>query len=203
MNDYRPEEGTTRSKREGRSPGELRIAVKALAFTIIVPGTVIILVPYWILSGVGSVEWPAVSLLSAPSGILALLGIGLLGHSIWGFALHGHGTPAPIDPPKVLVIRGLYRHTRNPMYLGVLFTLMAETLFFKNAGILIYTGVIFLGFHLFVTHYEEPTLRARFGKKYEEYCRAIPRWGFVLRKFESADHSTEGARSEASKQHSG
>lgn len=177
-----------------RSPVEWQTAAKALAFAVVVPGTVIIFVPYMILSGFGRIEWPGVSLQSVLSGTLAMLGIGLLGHSIWGFAAHGHGTPAPIDPPKVLVLRGLYRNTRNPMYLGVTITLVAETLFFSSAGMLIYSGVIFLGFHLFVTLYEEPTLRVRFGREYEEYCRAIPRWGLALRKFEGKDILDSGRR---------
>jgi protein-S-isoprenylcysteine O-methyltransferase Ste14 len=184
----------SRSRREERAPVEWHIALKALAFAVIVPGTVIVFVPYLILSGFGRIEWPGVSLQSVLSGMLAMLGIGLLGHSIWGFAVLGHGTPAPIDPPKELVIRGLYSYTRNPMYHGVLLTLAAESLFFRSTEMLLYSGAIFLGFHLFVILFEEPTLRARFGREYEEYRRAVPRWGVALRKFERKDTFHDGGK---------
>ena len=92
------------------------------------------------------------------------------------FTFAGKGTPAPIDPPKELVERGLYRFSRNPMYVGVLFILFGEAIFFATLLILGYMLVFFFCFHLFVVAYEEPTLRRTFGAAYKKYCDAVPRW---------------------------
>src|SRR2546425_666788 len=89
--------------------------------------------------------------------------------------------PAPIDPPKKLVVRGLYRYARNPMYIGVLSVLTAEAILGRSPGIAIYAVFVWINFQLFVLLYEEPTLRSKFGSEYEEYCRAVPRWGVRLR----------------------
>jgi hypothetical protein len=127
-------------------------ALKTLIFTVIMPGTVTVYIPYW--------------LLSSPSTPTPL-SIGL-----W----RGKGTPAPIDPPKELVMRGLYRYVRNPMYVGILTLLIGETLFFASRQLFIYAGVIFLFFNLFVIFYEEPALRQKFGESYRRYCETVPRW---------------------------
>jgi len=105
-----------------------------------------------------------------------LLGAAIYFRCAWDFAFAGRGTPAPIDPPKELVVKGLYRYTRNPMYIGVLTLLFGEAVFFASRQILIYAGVVFLIFHLFVMLYEEPALRRKFGDSYQRYCSAVPRW---------------------------
>ncbi|MBI5963265.1 MAG: isoprenylcysteine carboxylmethyltransferase family protein [Chloroflexi bacterium] len=94
----------------------------------------------------------------------------------WDFVQKGKGTPAPIDPPKELVASGLYRYVRNPMYVGVLSVIFGHILWFGHWSLLIYAFVIFTAFHLFVTLYEEPNLKRRFGASYEEYLRKVPRW---------------------------
>ena len=94
----------------------------------------------------------------------------------WDFAYHGRGTPAPIDPPKILIFRGLHRFVRNPMYLGVLCVIFGQAELFRSVRILIYGVCLWLVFHLFVIVYEEPTLRKQFGASYEEYRRMVPRW---------------------------
>ena len=88
----------------------------------------------------------------------------------------GRGTPAPIDPPKELVARGLYRYVRNPMYVGVMSILVGEALIFASRTLVWYAVTVFIGFNLFVLLYEEPTLRHKFGAAYERYCAAVPRW---------------------------
>jgi protein-S-isoprenylcysteine O-methyltransferase Ste14 len=95
---------------------------------------------------------------------------------IFTFAFVGHGTPAPFDPPRRLVIRGPYRFVRNPMYIGAILTLLGAALFYGSLSILIYAGVFFLATHLFVILYEEPTLRRTFESDYETYCSRVPRW---------------------------
>jgi len=88
----------------------------------------------------------------------------------------GHGTPAPIDPPKELVVSGLYRYVRNPMYVGVLLILLGHFLWFKTAWMIAYAAFAFLVVHTFVTLYEEPTLKNKFGAAYERYLQKVPRW---------------------------
>jgi protein-S-isoprenylcysteine O-methyltransferase Ste14 len=92
------------------------------------------------------------------------------------FAVAGRGTPAPIDPPKELVRRGLYRFTRNPMYVGVASVLIGEAWLFASRAMAVFALGVVTMFHLFVLFYEEPTLRRTFGDAYERYCAAVPRW---------------------------
>lgn len=154
-----------------------RLVAGAILFTITIPGTVVIGVPYWILRRMDQSAAPRPSLLAALAVLVGLASAGAVLHSIWGFAAHGKGTLAPIAAPKVLVIRGLYRYTRNPMYLAVVGILLAEGIVFRSYGVLAYAGVCFALFHLFVVYYEEPRLRTLFGSAYDRYCQAVPRWG--------------------------
>jgi protein-S-isoprenylcysteine O-methyltransferase Ste14 len=142
-------------------------------FIIIVPGTVLLLVPYLLLAK--NLAWPsswANRLALAPCG----LGAAILLQCAWDFAVVGLGTPAPIDPPKTLVVSGLYRFVRNPMYVGVALVLFSEALLFSSPRLLAYALLVALGFHLFAVAYEEPTLRNEFGASYHAYCQAVPRW---------------------------
>ena len=92
------------------------------------------------------------------------------------FALKGLGTPAPIAPPERLVVTGLYRHVRNPMYVAVTSLIVGQALFFGDVRLLEYGLVLWAGFHLFVLAYEEPTLRAEFGAEYRDFCAHVRRW---------------------------
>jgi protein-S-isoprenylcysteine O-methyltransferase Ste14 len=96
--------------------------------------------------------------------------------SFWNFLAQGRGTPAPIDPPKELVAVGFYRYVRNPMYVGILATIIGHLLWFGYWSLLIYAIVVFAAFHTFVTFYEEPTLKNKFGPAYEDYLKKVPRW---------------------------
>lgn len=129
------------------------------------------------------------SALSVVAGIVGLVGTGELLHCIWGFAVHGKGTLAPLDPPKVLVVREAYGYTRNPMYVAVVVVLVSEAVFFGSTALLIYAGIGFLGFHLFVLGYEEPHLRRQFGTLYDQYCRAVARWGIRFRPYTPSDRT--------------
>lgn len=110
------------------------------------------------------------ALLLWPVGTLAIL------YCFWEFVFKGRGTPAPIDPPKELVVSGLYRYVRNPIYVCVLLILLGHFLWFGFWSLLVYSGLTFLVTHLFVSLYEEPTLRKRFGTSYEDYLSRVPRW---------------------------
>lgn len=154
--------------------------LKTLLFTVIVPGTVAIYIPRWLLAteqAQASFDLGAARYLSL---VLMALGAALYAWCAWDFTFTGKGTPAPLDPPKELVVRGLYRYTRNPMYVGVLTVLLGEALWFGSRRLLGYAGVVALFFNLFILLYEEPYLRWRFGDAYRRYCAAVPRWFFPL-----------------------
>jgi protein-S-isoprenylcysteine O-methyltransferase Ste14 len=145
---------------------------KNLAFTLIVPGTVAIYVPWLIARGLPAASLGHV-LASAP---LFLLGGTIYLWCVWDFATLGKGTPAPIDPPKRLIVRGLYRFTRNPMYIGVLIAITGWEVLIQAAELGLYALVVGVMFHLFVVLYEEPRLHALFGMDYENYCARVRRW---------------------------
>jgi protein-S-isoprenylcysteine O-methyltransferase Ste14 len=149
------------------------VYAKTLLFTVLVPGTVAGLVPYWIRTATGAS--PAGPLLRAVALLAALAGLAIYGWCALDFA-RAAGTPAPIDPPKELVARGLYRYSRNPMYIGVLSLIAAQALGFASPATLLYSGLIFLAFHSFVIFYEEPTLARSFGAAYQRYRASVPRW---------------------------
>ena len=102
--------------------------------------------------------------------ILALL------ESFARFALQGLGTPAPILPTRNLVVNGLYRYVRNPMYLAVVLVILGQAMILGNVSLLVYGALVWLIFHVFVLAYEEPTLRRTFGPEYDAFCANVPRW---------------------------
>jgi len=108
--------------------------------------------------------------------LLMALGLPVLLDSFARFAIRGLGTPAPIAPPQHLVVTGLYRYVRNPMYVAVSSLIFGQGLFFGNVSILEYGLAVWLGFHIFVLAYEEPTLRGKFGDEYKEFCAHVRRW---------------------------
>jgi protein-S-isoprenylcysteine O-methyltransferase Ste14 len=110
------------------------------------------------------------------SGLLILAGLPVLLDSFARFAIQGLGTPAPVAPPQRLVVSGLYRYVRNPMYVAVLALIFGQGLLFGSVTLLEYGLALWLGFFAFVLLYEEPTLRTKFGKEYDDYCERVPRW---------------------------
>lgn len=130
-------------------------------------------IPFALLRNGARVETGILSYLAFP---LWLVGILVLLWSFWNFLKEGRGTPAPVDPPKELVAVGFYRYVRNPMYVGVLAAILGHFLWFGYWNLLIYTVLVFIAFHIFVTYYEEPTLKKKFGAAYEDYRRNVPRW---------------------------
>src|SRR5438445_12569772 len=154
-------------------PPSVAPILKTLIFSVIVPGFVAVLVPYWLR---GSDAIPALGAAGLIGTVVIGAGPAIYLRCAWDFAYHGRGTPAPIDPPKILISRGLHRFVRNPMYLGVLCVIFGQAELFRSVRILIYGVCLWLVFHLFVIVYEEPTLRKQFGASYEEYRRMVPRW---------------------------
>lgn len=146
--------------------------LKNLAFTLIVPGTVCVYLPLYIARdrAVG----PIGALLAGSA--LILLGATIYFSCQWNFATFGRGTPAPIDAPTRFVAVGLYRHVRNPMYLGVLTVILGWATVLQSTELLWYALAVATAFYLFVLIYEEPHLRHVFGREYEEYCSRVNRW---------------------------
>lgn len=153
----------------------MRLFLKNLIFTVLVPGTVAVLVPLrFIPDGAGL---PAAWGPQQYAGLLLLVvGGAIYLRCVWDFGATGRGTPAPIDPPRVLVVRGPYRYVRNPMYVGVVLALLGWAGFFGSWAHAAYAAGMALAFHIFVVSYEEPRLRRQFGDSYERYCRAVGRW---------------------------
>jgi protein-S-isoprenylcysteine O-methyltransferase Ste14 len=149
--------------------------LKTLMFTIVVPGSVTILIPLWLLS-LRSSPHSQIGIFRYLGAIPILLGASIYLWCAWDFTFAGRGTPAPIDPPKELVVRGLYRYVRNPMYVGVVSILFGEALFFESRILFEYAAIVFIFFYLFVVLYEEPILMKKFGESYRNYCKSIPRW---------------------------
>jgi protein-S-isoprenylcysteine O-methyltransferase Ste14 len=152
----------------------MRLFLKNLAFTLLVPGTVAGFIPYRIISRGPVVESLPRAWLWSAAPVL-LVGVSIYLWCLWDFAVVGRGTPAPIDPPTRLVVRGLYRYVRNPMYVGVLLILTGWALLFRSGGVLQYGIAVALLVQLFVMLVEEPLLRRRFGVAYESYRSAVPR----------------------------
>jgi protein-S-isoprenylcysteine O-methyltransferase Ste14 len=151
------------------------VALKTLVFSILVPGTVAVIIPWLLLQGEGGLVLPAPS--PWMIGLLPLLlGVGLYGWCAGAFTIIGKGTPAHIDAPRVFVTQGAYRWVRNPMYVAVLFVVIGEAILFRS--LLLAGYALFLGaaFHAFVVFVEEPQLVRRFGASYETYVHTVPRW---------------------------
>ena len=154
-------------------PQALGPILKTILFTIVVPGFVTVGALYLLLGG-----FPAPG--RSPLAWLGLLCI-LIGASIYfscagEFAVRGLGTPAPIAPTKFLVVSGLHRDVRNPMYIGVWLVVLGESALFHAPLLIAYAAFLCLPVYLFVIFYEEPTVHRQFGTSYDEYRRAVPRW---------------------------
>jgi protein-S-isoprenylcysteine O-methyltransferase Ste14 len=149
--------------------------LRTVIFTVVVPGFWIGVLPWWMgRRAHAELHWDALAIAGWP---LIAFGLGLyLVCAFWGFALRGGGTPAPIDPPKKLVVAGPYRIVRNPMYWSVLLVMLGEATVLHFAILAEWALIFFAGTCVFVLLYEEPVLRAKFGAEYEEYCRSVPRW---------------------------
>lgn len=153
------------------------LLLRNLFFTIIQPGVLVGLVPYLYLRythrEIVPAAWEATHIIGAG---LIIVGVGVAVACILQFATEGKGTLSPIDPTKQLVIRGLYRYSRNPMYVGVMLIMIGETLFWASLALAIYAVVVFIGFNLFIILHEEPRCRRDFGDEYSEYCQRVGRW---------------------------
>ena len=143
---------------------------------VIAPGLLAGMVPWWITHWQVKPALLGLSVLRFAGGALVALGIPGILDSFGRFAIQGIGTPAAVFPARHLVITGLYRYVRNPIYVAVVSTILGQGLIFGNIQLLEYGGGLWLFFHLAVLIYEEPTLRATFGSEYAAFCAEVPRW---------------------------
>jgi protein-S-isoprenylcysteine O-methyltransferase Ste14 len=144
-------------------------------FAVLAPGCVAGLVP-WLLTGwhVGAGGYPAAVVVIG--ALLTAAGIIVLSSAFAQFAIDGLGTPAPIAPTATLVVRGLYKYVRNPMYLAVLAVILGQALILARPILFGYAAVIAALFVAFVRWYEQPTLTRRYGARYQAYLRDVPGW---------------------------
>jgi len=145
-----------------------RLFWRALVAFLALPGTVAFLVP-WLLRPDGR-SFHAIGLLPLSAGIILLL------WCVRDFYVAGRGSLAPWAPPERLVMVGLYRFSRNPMYIAVVAILSGWALAFNSRGLWIYTAVVAILFHLRVVFGEEPWLAGRHGEQWFAYRARVPRW---------------------------
>jgi protein-S-isoprenylcysteine O-methyltransferase Ste14 len=151
----------------------LRAAAGSLLFLVLAPGVVAGLVP-WLLTGWQSAGAPA--WLRTVGWIALAAGVAVLLEAFARFVVEGIGTPAPAAPTERLVVGGLYRYVRNPMYLAVASVILGQAAVLGQWLLVGYAVVFGAIVWLFVHWYEEPALRRQFGPRYEHYLRTVPGW---------------------------
>ncbi|MGY4478138.1 methyltransferase family protein [Bradyrhizobium sp. USDA 3364] len=153
----------------------LAVLGSALFFAV-APSSVAGLVPWWITRWEFQPPFFDLDATRAVGILLILAGLPGIVDSFARFALQGLGTPAPIAPTQNLVVTGLYRYVRNPIYVALVAVILGEALLFGDWRLFLYGALVFVAFHIFVLAYEEPTLRESYGTEYETYCANVPRW---------------------------
>jgi protein-S-isoprenylcysteine O-methyltransferase Ste14 len=165
------------SETEGQRTSLRGPILGTVLFVALVPGTVIGWLPHelsdgWSFGapffGLTAMRWLGVALMLAAAPIFI--------DFVVRFVREGFGTPAPIAPPRKLVVRGTFEYSRNPGYVAVVALVVGQAFLFGSLLVLLYATCLSVVFHLFVVFYEEPDLRARFGESYDDYCRRVPRW---------------------------
>ncbi len=150
----------------------MSLVVKNILFSVVVPGSTGVAVPLlivWTADGFPTRPF-------APGALLLVVGAAIYSWCVYDFCVHGRGTPLPADPPQQLVVTGMYRYTRNPMYTGVLTTILGWAIFCRSPSLILYWVVLALIFQLFVVLYEEPKLQRLFGAEYDRYRSHVNRW---------------------------
>jgi protein-S-isoprenylcysteine O-methyltransferase Ste14 len=148
----------------------------SVLFFAVAPTSVAGLIPWWITHWEFRppfFDFDATRALGIP---LIVAGLPVLIDSFARFALQGLGTPAPIAPPRNLVVTGLYRYVRNPIYVALISVTVGQAFLFGDGRLLWYGAAVWLAFHVFVVAYEEPTLNESFGMEYEDFRANVPRW---------------------------
>jgi protein-S-isoprenylcysteine O-methyltransferase Ste14 len=153
-----------------------RAALGSVAFLLIAPGVVAGVIPWWITGWEVNEPWPFWAPLRVVGALLVAVGVLALLDSFRRFVVEGLGTPAPVAPTEELVVSGLYRYVRNPMYVAVAATILGQALLLGQLVLLAYGAVFVAVVATFVRMYEEPTLVRTYGEQYEAYKRSVPAW---------------------------
>ena len=153
-------------------------ALGSAVFLFVAPGVVAGLVPWWLTGWEPGATRPLLQVIGA---LLIAAGAVVLLDAFARFVFEGLGTPAPVAPPERLVVGGLYRYVRNPMYLAVGAIIVGQALLLGRPILLFYAAAFAAVVFAFVRLYEEPTLAGEFGAEYEDYRRAVPGWWPRLR----------------------
>jgi protein-S-isoprenylcysteine O-methyltransferase Ste14 len=154
----------------------LTAAAGSLLWLLIAPGVVTGLVPWWLTDWDARETGGAWVPIRIVGGVLIALGAAVLLHAFARFAIDGLGTPAPVAPTERLVVTGLYRYVRNPMYLAVVAVIVGQALLLARPVLLGYAAVVAVGSVGFVVGYEQPALHRRYGAEYDAYRAAVPAW---------------------------
>jgi protein-S-isoprenylcysteine O-methyltransferase Ste14 len=154
----------------------LRAAAGSVLFFLLAPCVVAGLVPWWLTRWQVRSPLPFWNPLRVVGAVLVLAGAAFLMHAFTRFVTEGSGTPAPIAPTERLVVGGVYRYVRNPMYLSVVTVIVGQAFVLGQLGLLVYALAVGLAMAAFVRLYEEPTLRGRYGAEYDEYRRQVRGW---------------------------
>lgn len=162
----------------GRIARLLVAAAGSAVFFAVAPGVVAGLVPLWLTGWQMGPIWPPLRVLGALITILATL---FLISAFVRFVVEGLGTPAPVAPTEHLVVGGVYRYVRNPMYLAVTAAIVGQAMLLGRIELIVYAAVVGVLMWLFVRFYEEPYLAQRFGAEYDAYRRGVPGWWPQLR----------------------
>jgi protein-S-isoprenylcysteine O-methyltransferase Ste14 len=150
-----------------------RAALGTAAFFALAPGVMAGVIPWAFTRWQVRADWGAARVAGA---VLTVCGAAVLVQAFVRFVREGRGTPSPAAPTERLVVGGLYRHVRNPMYEAVAATIVGQALILGRPGLLLYAALFAATVAAFVYGYEEPTLADQFGANYEAYRRAVPRW---------------------------
>jgi protein-S-isoprenylcysteine O-methyltransferase Ste14 len=157
--------------------GMISLYIKNIIFFILQPGLVVGLIPYLLIRNrLSPILSGRFGVLDYFGLVLILLGLHIALYCVYRFIIDGLGTLSPVHRTKALVVKGLYKYSRNPMYVGMLLILIGEFIIAKSVHLLAYTIVVGLAFHLFVIFVEEPRLTRDFKTEYLDYMNRVRRW---------------------------
>ena len=167
-------------------------AIGSAVFFVLAPGMVVGLIPWLLTRWQVREPLPYWIFMRALGAVLLVAGLIALVGAFVRFVVEGLGTPAPVAAPDRLVVGGVYRYVRNPMYVAVLVAIVGQALLLGRLVLLLYAAGAWLLVAAFVRFYEEPTLTSRFGAEYEAYRRAVPAWWPRLRPWDPAERDEPG-----------
>ena len=167
-------------------------AIGSAVFFVLAPGMVVGLIPWLLTRWQVREPLPYWMFMRALGAVLLVAGLITLVGAFVRFVVEGLGTPAPVAAPDRLVVGGVYRYVRNPMYVAVLVAIVGQALLLGRLVLLLYAAGAWLVIAAFVRFYEEPTLTSRFGAEYEAYRRAVPAWWPRLRPWDPAERDEPG-----------